>query len=90
MVTQGEVGGPLPHALLQAGVRSSPWKACAFRLFALPGFVSSCGPSTFLSDVGLLGIGAERLRIHSDILSITHPVFKNADFSKEMSAGAGE
>lgn len=50
----------------------------------------SCGPSAVLSEVGLLGIGAERLRIHSDILSITHPVFKNADFSKEMSAGAGE
>lgn len=50
----------------------------------------SYGPSTVLNEVGLVGISAERLRICSDILSTSCPGFKNADFSKEMSAGAVE
>lgn len=50
----------------------------------------SYGPSAILSEVSLVGICAERLRIRSDTLSIARPVLKNADFSKEMSAGAAE
>lgn len=50
----------------------------------------SYGPSTVLNELGLVQIGAECLRIRSDISSTTRSVLKNADFAKGTSAGAVE
>lgn len=54
------------------------------------GLYHSYGRIVVLSEVSLVGAHAECLRICSNISSITHPVLKNEDFSKEMSAGAVE
>lgn len=57
VVIQGEMCGPLPHALLCEGLHTSVWEASAFRLFALS-VLYHCEPGTVLYEVGLVGIGS--------------------------------
>lgn len=85
---QGEVGGPLlcPGQGYRALLGKRVPSCCSLCLIVY----HSSETSAVLSEVGLVGFGAEHLRIHSNILTITCPVLKNADFSEEMSSGAVE
>lgn len=55
VVSQGEVGGPVPHTSRHAGGCSWACKACAPRLFALSGFVAQLGGAQRWSRCGQLG-----------------------------------